>query len=65
MCFPLSDVTLNDSLSTSLQMGLSFLFYDLVIFSNINEIFFIHSTVNGHLGCLHVLALVNSAGMNN
>ena len=29
------------------------------------HIFFIHSSVNGHLGCLHVLAIVNSASMNN
>ena len=27
--------------------------------------FFIHSSVNGHLGYLHSLAIVNSAAMNN
>jgi len=27
--------------------------------------FFIHSSVNGHLGCFHALAIVNSAVMNN
>ena len=27
--------------------------------------FFIHSSVSGHVGCFHVLTIVNSAEMNN
>ena len=27
--------------------------------------FFIRSSVDGHLGCLHVLTIVNSAAVNN
>ena len=28
------------------------------------HVIFIHSSVDGHLGCLHVLAIVNSAFVN-
>ena len=27
--------------------------------------FFLHSSVDGHLGCFHVLAVANSAAVNN
>ena len=32
--------------------------------THIYHVFFIHSSVNGHLGCFQGLAIVNSAAMN-
>ena len=29
------------------------------------QIFFIHSSIDGHLGCFHVLATINSTAINN
>ena len=49
-----------------LQWHYFILFYGWVIVQCVCvcHIFFIHSSVNGHLGCLHVLSIVNSALVN-
>ena len=38
--------------------------YILYVCVCVYHIFFIHSSVNGNLGCFHVLIIVNSAAMN-
>ena len=50
-----------------LQMALfhsSLWLSSIPLYKYIYHIFFIHLSVNGHLGSFHVLAIVNSAAMN-
>ena len=49
-----------------LRMALFHSFYDWVGFHYVcvYHTFFIHSSIEGHLGCINVLDIVNNAAMN-
>ena len=48
----------------SLQMTIFYSFYDKYSVVYMYHVFFIRLSVDGHLGCFHVLAIVDGAAMN-
>ena len=58
--------SLSMAISRSIHVAVSFFILITEQYSIVYmfHIFFIHSSVTGHLGCFHVLAVLNSASVN-
>ena len=55
---------INECIHIAANVSTSFFFYGWVVFHYINHIFLIQSSVDAHLGCFHVLAIIISAARN-
>ena len=67
ICVSMSDLLhcVQPSVGPSMLLQMLFLFYFMAeYYSNIYVPHLLYSSVNGHLGCFHVLAIVNSSAMN-
>ena len=67
ICLSLSDLTFSMIISRFIHVAangyISFFMTEYSVVY-VYHIFFIHCSVDGHLGCFHVLAFVNYASMN-
>ena len=59
-------MTISRSIHVTGNSIISFLLWlsNIPLYIYMYNIFFIHSSVDGHLGCFHVLAMINSAAVN-
>ena len=65
VCWALVSMIVSRSIHVTENAVISFLFmaqYYSIVYRY--HIFFIHSSVDGHLGCFHVFAIVNSAAVS-